>query len=474
MNLIKGVKDVVSDKDIQIDSGFYEQIETWKAVYKGFHKEWHELTYTTLDGQKSRKMATLNMPKVIASEMATLVFNEKCDVSISDEAYNTEIQNVLSTNNFNNEFQRYLEYSFALGGMVAKPYFDNGLKISFTTADSFVPVSWSADDIREGIFVNEILKGEFKYTHLEWHLWEGAKYLIKNELYRADKGKHDDLGVKVSLATLFPNLQEELYMDNITVPLFVYFKPNTANNIDLKSPLGIPLYANAMDMIRALDTAFDSFEREFKLGKKKIIVPVSAIKSVVDPTDGSMKRYYDPTDEVYEAMNLGMDSDEIKDISMELRVEEHIGAMNAMLGHLAMQIGFSAGAFTFDASGLKTATEVVSENSKTFRTKQSHEILVEAGLKQLIEAIGQVAELYNVFTKPASYDVAISFDDSIAEDMTAITSRMVMLVGAGLESKKRAIMRIHKVTEEEALEILKEIQEDNKAMQAEEVDQFGM
>ena len=50
-------------------------------------------------------------------------------------------------------------------------------------------------------------------------------------------------------------------------------------------------------------------------------------------------------------------------------MEEHVAALNAFLSILCLQLGFSAGTFSFDSrGGLRTATEVVSENSKTFKT----------------------------------------------------------------------------------------------------------
>jgi D-alanine-D-alanine ligase-like ATP-grasp enzyme len=54
----------------------------------------------------------------------------------------------------------------------------------------------------------------------------------------------------------------------------------------------------------------------------------------------------------------------VHDISVELRVEEHVAALNALLSILCLQIGFSANTFSFDEhqGGIKTATEVVSEN----------------------------------------------------------------------------------------------------------------
>ncbi|PEI42580.1 portal protein [Bacillus pseudomycoides] len=472
MNLIRGVKKITDKKDIPVNEESYKHIDMWKALYSGYYGEWHDVKSHTIDGQKSRKMASLNMAKVISQEMAALIFNEKCSINISDDTLSDNIKNVLDENNFIKEFQRYLEYTFALGGMVIKVYWDEGIKLSYVTADCFIPIAWDNKHITEGVFVNEVSKGDKKYTLLEWHLVEGKEYVIKNELYESKN--QGDLGVKVSLATLYPELEEEVRIENLSKPMFVYFKPNTANNLDLNSPLGISLYANSLHVLKSLDIAFDSFQREFVLGKKRIIVPTSAIKTIIDPLSGEMHRYFDSTDEVYEAMNFEDGTDKIQDVSVELRVEEHIASINALLNYLSAQIGFSAGAFSFDGQGVKTATEVVSENSKTFRTKQSHETIIEDGIRDLVDIVIEVASLYDEFENTDEYEVTVTFDDSIAEDQAAEINKQILLVTNNLTTKKKAIMKIHGVSEEEATQMLEEITEENRMALPENVDFFGL
>ncbi|MBJ8031410.1 phage portal protein [Bacillus cereus group sp. N21] len=472
LNLIRGVKKISDKKDIPVNEESYKHIDMWKALYSGHYDEWHNVKYHTLDGQKNRIMASLNMAKVISQEMAALIFNEKCSINISDKTLSDDIKNVLDENNFIKEFQRYLEYNFALGGMVIKVYWDNGIKLSYVTADCFIPVAWDNKHITEGVFVNEISKGDKKYTLLEWHLIEGSEYVIRNELYESKN--QGDLGVKVPLSTLYPDLEEEVRIENLSKPMFVYFKPNTANNFDMSSPLGISIYANALGTLKSLDIAFDSFQREFVLGKKRIIVPDMAIKTVADPLTGSMLRYFDANDEVYQAFQLGDNVDKIQDISVELRVEEHAAAINALLNYLSSQVGLSAGTFSFDGQGVKTATEVVSENSKTFRTKQSHETIIEDGIRDLVDIIIDIAALYDEFESTDTYEVTVTFDDSIAEDQTAEINKQITLVMNGLTTKKLAIMKIHGVSEEEAKKIVEEITEENRMALPENVDFFGL
>lgn len=474
MGLLKGIKNISERTDISINEEMYEHIELWKALYRGFYELWHTVRYYTLEGPKTRKMATLGVAKTASAEMASLIFNEKCEISISDESTAEFVKDVFRNNNFYKKFQDYLEYSFAMGGAVIKPYVKNEkVMLSYVTADCFIPISWDNETINEGVFVSEFWKENKKYTHLEWHIWEGEEYVIRNEVYESNNG--NDLGVKVSLESYLPGIEAETRIAGLERPLFVYFKPNTANNIDTKSPLGISIYANALDTMRALDTAFDSFHREFRLGKKRIIVPSHMVKAVVDPQTGRTHRYFDANDEVYEAFNTqgSMDDDKIVDINVELRVDEHVSAINALLNWFAVQIGFSAGTFTFDGTSMKTATEVISEQSKTFKTKQSHEVIIEDALQELVHSIVDVARLYNLFNGTNDFEVSIQFDDSIAEDHTAEVNRAVLLVNNRLLSRKRALMKIHGLTEEEAEEWLEEINEETTVEPERVIDFFG-
>lgn len=474
MGLIKGLKEITEYKDIAADEEHYQRVAMWQDLYRGYYEPWHRIEYHTVQGKKARKRHSLRMPKVVSEEMARLVFNEKCRINISDETLATEIERVFKRNSFYKRFQDFLEYNYAMGGMVMKAYAQplsgDGyeLKISFTTADCFLPISHQGGKIIEGAFISQTRQGNKYYTLIESHRWttnqDGERiYLITNELFESDKPS--ELGVKASPAKmkeLYPGLEAQIKIKNLTRPLFVYVKPNIANNFDPQSPLGISIFANALDTLKALDIAFDSFIREFSLGKKRILVPATAIQTVVDPRTGEVRRYFDAEDEVYQAFNFAdPENQKIQDMSVELRVDEHVSAIQALLDILAMQIGFSPGAFTFDGQGVKTATEVVSENSKTYRTKNSHELLIEEALKEFIECLVQVGELYGVFNAPQEYDITIDFDDSIAQDRDANADYYLKLKNAGLISARTALMRILDLTEEQAEEELRRIAEES-------------
>ena len=460
LGLIKKLNSLTDHKKISLSGSFYDEIIKWRELYKGYYEGLHDVTVHTIkDGTKKRCMDTLNMPKVVSNEIASLIFNERASISVSDENYNEYIQGVFKDNKFNGKFQNFLEYMFAEGGGVIKPYVKDGkVNLSYVTADCFVPVSWDNRGIREGVFVSQINNQNKNYTHLEWHTFENGVYVITNELYESKTGV--DLGVKVPLSTIYNDLEPKVEIQGIERPLFAYFAPATANNLDTTIPLGVSVYANSFDTLKAIDTMFDSYIREFRLGKRRIIVPVGMIKVTYD-ANNQPHRYFDDSDEVYEAMPGDLDDNRINDLTTELRVEEHISAINSMLNLLALQIGFSPNSLSFNGSGVKTATEVVSENSKTFRTKQSHENVIEQSLTDLIEIIGIVSELYGIYTPPEDYDVTVAFDDSIAQDRNADIDEQIKLLSAGLQYKVAAIAKLYGVTEEEAESIYERIRQES-------------
>ena len=120
-------------------------------------------------------------------------------------------------------------------------------------------------------------------------------------------------------------------------------------------------------------------------------------------------------DEAYVAIN-GMDGQPVKEIDMTIRHQEHIDSINADLNYIGSGIGFDPNYYSFSDKGLKTATEVISDNSDTYRTKVHHQIIIKDVLYDLIKS---VCFLEGIETK----SINIVFDDSIIEDKNAEIER---------------------------------------------------
>jgi len=495
---------------------YYFGIFIWKWLYRGFYKVWHLIPAPTIANPAAkREVYRMNIAKAICAEMASLVWGEECTVNVTIEGReSTEenhdpldgfVQKVLDANALREKMQESIEQGLALGGSAMKVYADvkrdeNGnelpdtrsINIGYAMADQFIPTAWDNAKVTEGVFISRIAKDGYYYTRLEWHKWNGLTYTITNELFRSEiqKGKtagesQDILGVRWPLADIYPYLEEETVVP-VSESLFTYWRTPIANNLDDNSPLGMSVYGNALETLHALDICYDSFVREFRLGKKRIIVPARAVRTIVDPESGRLLRYFDANDETYEALASDTPEDlKITDNSVELRVEEHVAAINAFLSILCLQTGFSAGTFTFDQhTGLKTATEVVSENSKTYKTIKTIQNQLTPALEHLVRNIIEVATLYEmeyegqkVETLAANgYNVSITFDDGVTQDRQTNINEGVMLVGAGLLSKYTFLTDRkygQGLTPEKAEEELKRIAEENRTNAVDVTRLFG-
>lgn len=469
----KEFKDIFELGGVPAFNQFYNfGIFPWKYVYRGFYKAWHIIKAPTIaDPKGTRQLNYLNMAKALTSELAGMVWTDQCEVNlttngiedIEQDKLHKFVNAVLEGNNFNVKMLEAIEQAAALGGEALKVWYevkydndgneipDSGeIKVGYCMADQFVPTAWNNAEVSEGVFVERKAKNGYYYTRLEWHEWNGTTYEVRNELYKAEirpngSESQDILGFRYPLNLVYPNITEWAKLP-VSKSLFSYFRTPTANNLDDNSPLGVSIYANAMDTLHALDICYDSFVREFRLGKKRIIVPARMIKTVQDPVSGQMVRYFDATDETYEALSTDdPDSLKIQDNSVSLRVEEHVTAINAFLNILCLQVGLSASTFSFDVkNGLKTATEVVSENSKTYKTVKNFQNMIRPAIVRLVENIIAVASIYDLEYEGVSiselakkgYEVSVVMDDGITQDRQTNINEGIALVNAKLLSKK--------------------------------------
>ena len=498
MDLFK--KDVFELEGVPAFREFYNLfVFVWQAIYKGFYKDWHEVPVVTIRNPKGKKrtMATMNAGKMACSQMARYVWNERCSIIASmngaqgesdEDPLNEFLQMVLKDNRFGTSFGDLLEKSFALGGGSLKewveiPKDENGndigegkVRIGYTMASQFVPTAWDNSKVNSAIFVSREARDGFYYSVVEWHRLDGTTYRVTNDLYRQpikDGEPQNILGWWYPLNEIYPLLSPDTTIYDVHNAFFQYIRPFGANYADDNSPLGMSIYAPALNTLHGLDIMFDSLQREFVLGKKRIIAPARAMKVSAGVNGGRPDRYFDADDEVWEALATDNPEDlKIYDNSVELRIDPHLTGINGDLSILCAQIGFDPGTLSFDAQkGLKTATEVISENSKTFGTVKAHENIIADSLRQMVDAIFELAVHYGLTYNgqtiesliSGGYEVTVKFDDSIIQDRQQDINQGTMLVGAGLMSKKRFMMDTLGYTEEDADKEIAQIAEEGRS-----------
>lgn len=422
-------------------------VSRWLDIYNG-GGEWR---YTRKGGMNggTRKLASLGAAKALCAELSRLCFTEGTELMCSDRETQSYLERVLDENCFAERFPDFLEKAFALGGGVIKVYNDNrGVRLDFITADCFVPTKWDGRGFYGGAFGSSVTENGKSYVLAETQEITDKGLSIENKLY-TENGRESEL------SELYPKMRKKTVIKGLSKPLFVYFGTGSGKSRHCP-PLGASVYANSEDTLRAIDVVFDSLAREFILGKKRIIVPSYAVRGEYDE-NGDLKRYFNVNDEVFEAFSTS-DAEELRitDNTAALRVTEHIEALDKLLNLLCMQVGLSEGALSFKSGTLRTATEVISRNSRTYRTACFYRKLIATGLSRVAENICLLGKMSGELSRCACEIAFVRFADGVCEDEGTKVERAKSLYSSGLISKARALSEIYGISLEEAKAMDKE------------------
>ena len=429
----------------------YSHILEWLEWYQNDVEKFHK--YKVFNGvvTKEEERYKLGMAKKVCEDWANLLLNEK--VAIKAGNYEKRLQEVLDNNNFLVRANQLIEMAFALGTGAIVEYLDGEeVMIDYIRADMIYPLSWDNGDITECAFGSVRLIDGKEVLYLQIHRLgkvddeeDSEHYYIENRYI--DRKENKELDPPEGVIPLVPTGYDK--------PLFQIITPNICNNIDLDSPLGVSVFANAIDQLKGCDLVYDSYMNEFVLGRKRILVPISFAKKQMEK-DGVAAPAFDASDTVYYQMPGDRDSNlKLTEVDMSIRANEHELAVQRSLDVLALKTGLGTGRYQFDSSGVKTATEVISDKSDLYQNRQKNAIIVNSALIGMVEAIAFLDAGREV-------EVSIDFDDSIIEDTNTTIDKNIKLVQGGLRSKLTAIMEINKCTEEEAMKELERIAGDNQ------------
>ncbi len=408
-------------------SKMYKQIEVWKAWYTGYHKNFHD--YMIYNGKNKIKCTRrrLQMAKKICEDHANLLMNERVKITVSDPKAQEYIKKALEANNFRVQANKLVERAFALGTGAFVEHSDGngGVLIDYVRGDMCYPMTWDGDRVTECAFGSILKIGTSEMIYLNIHeLDTDGNYVILNKLIPV---KGDATPVPADEDGLLPHGMQARVETRSPTPRFQFIGPNTANNIDLDSPLGISVFANAIDLLKSIDLVYDSYDNEFRLGKKRVMIEDALTKIIVDHATGEQIPIFDSNDTEFYALP-GFDKSSgvpIHEINMELRADAHEKALQRFLNLLSEKCGLGSDRYIFERGTAKTATEVISEKSELYQNLKKNELVLEAALIGLCRAVAEIGGLGSEF------EITIGFDDSIIEDNAAKRTRMQLLLTQG-------------------------------------------
>lgn len=512
MNLIQKVKDLFNRGRYQMETANlnsildHPKVAVTQAEFRRiqhnlsyYQSKFDDVEYTNTDGdRKHRKLNHLPIARTAAKKIASLVYNEQAEITADDDTLNDFLNDMLGNDRFNKNFERYLESALALGGLAMRPYVDGDkVRVAFIQAPVFLPLQSNTQDVSSAAILTKAIKSEGKnnvyYTLVEFHEWvtkDGSEYgstkdkslyRVTNELY---KSRTDStLGERVNLSELYPDLEPVTVLKDLSRPLFTYLKTPGMNNKDINSPLGLSIFDNAKTTIDFINRTYDEFMWEVKMGQRRVLVPEQMTQLKVQDEQGNItfKRRFDVEQNVYMQIAAGnMDSGNITDLTTPIRSSDYISAIAEGLKLFEMQIGVSNGMFTFDGQGVKTATEIVSENSDTYQMRNSIVALVEQSIRELCVSMCELGKAVGLYkgTIPELDDISVNLDDGVFTDRHAELDYWMKMVAAGLAPKTMAIAKTLNVTEEQAEEIYQSINDEtmvsaNAFRTSDEVDIYG-
>ena len=425
---------------LTVDSDFYSKIDEWIDWYKCNIDDFHKSSFFNGVCEVENNVAQLGMAKTVCENWANLLLNEKVEIRQTSESCQKIVDEVLKRNNFRLRANQLIETSFAYGtGAFVEFIKDGKTAIDYVNADKIFPLKWENGEIIECAFGSVVVVNAKKMFFVNIHTKPKDTYVVENYYFEMIKDE-----IIINQVDGVENWDTKSYK-----PMFQIIKPSIVNNYDDSCPLGISVYANALDVLKGIDLAFDSFVNEFPTGRRMVFLKSQLFGydkdgkelNVISRKENILRWLPDNDDNGKEL---------VKDFSPDLRADAHIAGIQGMLNLLSQKCGFGSNYFEFTKSGVKTATEVISEDSDLYDNLKKHELALEGSIKDLMEAI--------LFIEGAcACETTIDFDDSIIEDTDNLKKQALIEYNAGLIDKVEYFVITRKLSKEQAINYVDEL-----------------
>lgn len=431
------------DTTIAVSSKMENAINLWAEMYEG-RPPW-----------KNDEIKTLNLPASIAGEIARLVTMEmKVQVSGSPMAdyLNDQLSGCIVRS------RQYTEYACAKGGIALKPYVipDEGkIGISVVQPEDFYPTKFDSNgEITGAMFPDQKIIGNKKYTRIEWHDLDGKSYHIRNKVFVTEVSEVDDrndnvLGKEVELADVpgWDSIEPEVEIQNIEKPLFAYFKMPMSNNIELRSPLGVSVYAKAADVLKEADKQWSNILWEYEatqaavFGDEDVFVTDERGNIKLEGRDKRLFRSFEGLEE------------KLKEYNPNIRDTSLFNGLDKILKQVEFQCSLAYGTISDPQNTDKTATEVKQSKQRSFSLVCDIQKSFQSSHENLIYAMYTLALLYEL-APDGEYETMFDFDDSIIVDRDVEFSRLMQMAAAKMIRPEVVTSWYFGVSEEEAAKML--------------------
>ena len=417
-------------------------------IYRG-HPDWVK---------EEKNIKTINFAKSLCSETARLA-TMGIGVNISGSARaDWLLEQFLKATN-GGELRRKLEKGLAQGTMILKP---NGEGVDFIPFDRFRITKTEDQKIRGAVFISSVFFEGRWYTRFEYHHFEGDLYIIDNRCFVGDREGEATKEVQL-VDSPWSELRDHVEITGVDRMLFGVFVTPAANNVDLDSYCGLPIFADAIEELRDLDIAYSRNALEINESEKIILLDSDRLVpggTRVTQTAESFKMQREKMELPHYVKSVYGSGDPggfYQEINPALNTETRLKGIDALLSQIGYKAGYSNGYFVFnERTGIVTATQIESDQQRTIQLIKDIRENLEDCIGDLIYALDKFADLYDL-APLGEYEIAYDFMD-ITYNVEEDKARWYSYVIAGRIPFWYYLMRFEGFTEDDAKALAAEAQ----------------
>lgn len=444
---------------------YYTDIEMWENWWRGYVPAFHNYRVVDKDFHSAKiKRKQMRMAKTVCEDWANLLLNDKTRIIIECDDHDTnytqkwltgdeneQSSGLLGSNRFWVRGNKAIEREYAAGTVCL--YWQltgatvqggalsaTGLRLKvIKDAQMIVPLTYDDEDVTDLALASSYVQDGQECLYLQiFKKGAGEEYLIENHFYKLN-------GTNNYEETEAPHGEVASY--RLPCKPFVLMRPNLENNI-ADVPMGVSVYANAIDNLESCDLAYDNLFMDTLLGKKRIFMDQSAVllqpRAYAKDENGADRAVRQDVDvgatlekSLYVTTGEALPGNQpfFQDYNPSLRVDENKENVQFNLNLLSSKVGLGQNRYQFNFQSMSTATQVRASNKELTESVWRQRIAIQDSLTELVRSALILGK--EKLHEPLDTDarITIQFDDTMFSDEEAERMRFMQEISTGIRQK---------------------------------------
>ena len=455
----KGYKNISND--------YYENIEKWTKWWEN-DVEFHNYTDTY---KSKRKMYSLGMAKRESEDWASVLWSDRDKIKTDKKVNSKYIEKAYKDFDLDERIAEAIEISaysgtcaavirikdakIKKGRLIADE--DTTKELLLIKAEHIIPLKIAHGKIVDIAFSSEIKLNKKATIYLEIHQLNKDGYHIINKYFDKKTGNEvineDTIGE---------------YITGSADPWFSLLKPPKVNPIKNNMGLGMSVYGDAIDQLKACDLAYHNYVMDIVLGGKKLIYNKKLIKyKTITYKDNGEEKTKDvpiyPDDiskqqfmEIGDDINAN-DKELIHEYNPDLRVEDNEKSTQFALDIMSFKAGLGTKFYRFDNGTVVTATQYVGDRQDLVENAKKYRDRLDKFITDIMKTTIYMEKVLFGAKVNTDCNIIIENVDGFMVDQETLKEQARLDLAAGVISKVEYRMKVFHEDEETAKEMVAKI-----------------